>query len=80
MQVLNSEEKARLISNIVNHLVNAKDFIQERAVKNFTAVDPDFGSRVKDGLDKLKVCILRIKRLINHKKSNSSSDKIISHI
>ena len=53
--MLNNEEKARLISNIVNHLVSAKDFIQERAVKNFSAVDPDFGSKVKDGLEKLKV-------------------------
>lgn len=53
-KVLNKEEKARLISNIVNHLVNAKDFIQERAVKNFTAVDPEFGSRVKEGLETLK--------------------------
>lgn len=53
-KVLNNDEKARLISNIVNHLVMAKDFIQERAVKNFTAVDPDFGTKVKDGLEKLK--------------------------
>jgi len=53
-EVLNDEEKARLVSNIVNHLVEAKDFIQERAVKNFSSADPEFGRRIKEGLEKLK--------------------------
>ena len=31
-QVLNDEERARLVSNIAGHLKDAKDFIQKRAV------------------------------------------------
>ncbi|KFM80301.1 Catalase, partial [Stegodyphus mimosarum] len=52
--VLSKEEKSRLVSNIVNHIVDAKDFIQERAVKNFSQADPEYGQRIKEGLEKLK--------------------------
>lgn len=53
-QVLSSEERARLVENIVDHLRLTLDFIQERAVKNFTAVDPEFGNRVRQGLNAFK--------------------------
>ncbi|KAF8773924.1 Catalase like protein [Argiope bruennichi] len=53
-EVLNEEEKSRLVSNIVHHVIDAKDFIQERAVKNFSQADPDYGRRIKEGLAKLK--------------------------
>lgn len=42
--------RKRLVENIAGHLVNAKDFIQERAVKNFSQVDPDFGRRLETAL------------------------------
>ncbi|PVD28719.1 hypothetical protein C0Q70_11313 [Pomacea canaliculata] len=53
-KVLSSEERARLVENIVDHLRLTLDFIQERAVKNFTAVDPEFGNRVRQGLNAFK--------------------------
>jgi len=51
-QTLNDAERERLVSNIVGHLKDTTDFIQERAVKNFCQVNPDFGRRVAEGLRK----------------------------
>lgn len=51
-QTLNNEERERLVSNIVGHLKDAADFIQDRAVKNFSQVDADFGRKLADGLRK----------------------------
>ncbi|KAJ1524757.1 hypothetical protein ONE63_009635 [Megalurothrips usitatus] len=51
-EVLNKAERERLVSNIVGNLKEAADFIQERAVKNFCQVDPEFGRGVADGLRK----------------------------
>lgn len=53
-EVLSEDEKNRLCDNIAGHLVGAKDFIQERAVKNFAQADPDYGRRIKERLSKLK--------------------------
>lgn len=41
--VLNEAERQRLVSNIATDLVTALDFIQDRAVANFTKVSTDFG-------------------------------------
>uniref|UniRef100_A0A6I8PBH7 Catalase n=1 Tax=Ornithorhynchus anatinus TaxID=9258 RepID=A0A6I8PBH7_ORNAN len=51
-QVLNEEERKRLCENIAGHLKDAQLFIQKRAVKNFTDVHPDYGSRIQALLDK----------------------------
>ncbi|CAL1538523.1 unnamed protein product [Lymnaea stagnalis] len=51
-KVLSPAEQSRLVENIVDHLKDAQDFIQKRAVGNFTQVDPEFGRRVKEGLGK----------------------------
>lgn len=51
-KVLNAEQKSRLVDNISGHLADASPFIQERAVKNFSQVSTDLGSRIAD---KLKV-------------------------
>ena len=56
-RVLNADEKTRLVDNIVSSLKNASTFIIERAVKNFTQVDPEFGKRLTDGLRKAGVRI-----------------------
>jgi len=53
-QVLSAEERSRLIANIAGHLKDAQDFIQQRAIANFTQVDPDFGGRLKKSLDAFK--------------------------
>nr|UDB72880.1 catalase isoform X2 [Hemiscorpius lepturus] len=49
-KVLTSDERTRLINNIVNHLKNAQKSIQERAIKNFSKADPEYGQRIKEGL------------------------------
>ncbi|XP_069696849.1 catalase-like [Periplaneta americana] len=50
--VLKPDEKERLVSNIVNHLKNAADFIQVRAVHMFSRVDSELGIRLAAGLGK----------------------------
>lgn len=52
-KVLNAEEKTRLVNNISGHLAGASQFIQERAVKNFSQASSDLGSRLAQNL-KLK--------------------------
>jgi len=41
--VLNADERQRLVDNIAGHLKNAQDFIQKRAVENFARADSQFG-------------------------------------
>jgi len=48
--VLSEEERERLVDNIGSHLCNAQQFIQERAIKNFAAVDPEYGRRIKENI------------------------------
>ncbi|XP_065211704.1 peroxisomal catalase 1-like [Planococcus citri] len=52
--VLSVDERERLVQNIVDHLKEADDFIQERAVTNFSMVDDEFGSKLREGLQKVK--------------------------
>ncbi|KAL1130974.1 hypothetical protein AAG570_012215, partial [Ranatra chinensis] len=51
-KTLKPEERKRLVENIVSNLKDAVDFIQERAVKNFSQVDPELGKMLTDGLRK----------------------------
>ncbi|KAM4723175.1 catalase-like [Rhinophrynus dorsalis] len=51
-QILTEEQRQRLCENIARHLSDAQIFIQERALKNFHDVDPDYGIRIKTLLDK----------------------------
>lgn len=51
--VLNDKEKSNLIENMSGHLSGAAEFLQERAVKNFSQCDADFGKRLKEALNKL---------------------------
>ena len=53
--MLNEEEKTRLVNNIAGHVVNAKEFIQQRCVEMFSKCDPDYGGRIAAQLKKLKV-------------------------
>jgi len=52
-KVLNADEKTRLVNNISGHLAGASQFIQERAVKNFSQVSTELGTRLATNL-KLK--------------------------
>lgn len=49
-KVLDKEAKERLVSNIAGHLKDAKEFLQKRAVENFTKVHPDFGNSLSKKL------------------------------
>lgn len=53
-KVLDEGAKTRLIENISSHLINAAEFIQDRAVANFSKCDPEYGRRLKEALDKLR--------------------------
>ncbi|XP_018426828.1 PREDICTED: catalase-like [Nanorana parkeri] len=54
LTVLDSAERQTLSQNIAKSLVGAQPFIQQRAVKNFTDVHPDYGARVLAELEKLR--------------------------
>ena len=53
-KVLSKEEKERLTSNIAGNLINAEDFLQQRAIAMFAAVDQNYGKMIKDKLLTLK--------------------------
>uniref|UniRef100_A0A8C2RXM7 Catalase core domain-containing protein n=1 Tax=Capra hircus TaxID=9925 RepID=A0A8C2RXM7_CAPHI len=46
------EQRKRLCENIAGHLKDAQLFIQKKAVKNFSDVHPEYGSRIQALLDK----------------------------
>lgn len=50
-KVLDESARNRLVDNIAGHLKNAQNFIQDRAVRNFSQVDVDFGRRLRNALD-----------------------------
>lgn len=52
-KVLTPEQRLRLANNISSNLAAASKFLQERAVKNFTQVSSELGSRIAQNL-KLK--------------------------
>jgi catalase len=48
--VLDQGERKRLVTNIADQLGNAAEFIQERAVANFSKVSEDFGKQLTKAL------------------------------
>uniref|UniRef100_A0A914CLR4 Catalase immune-responsive domain-containing protein n=1 Tax=Acrobeloides nanus TaxID=290746 RepID=A0A914CLR4_9BILA len=50
-KVLDQAARMRLVKNIVVSLKDCKGFIQDRAIENFTKVDPEFGRMVRAGVD-----------------------------
>ncbi|XP_076063680.1 catalase isoform X2 [Oratosquilla oratoria] len=53
-KVLNEDERQRLMENIAGHLVNAQDFLQDRAINNFTQVDRAYGDGIRQKINRLK--------------------------
>ncbi|VEN55345.1 unnamed protein product, partial [Callosobruchus maculatus] len=49
-KTLDKAAQDRMIANIVGHLSNAADFIQDRTVKMFSNVDKTLGERLAEGL------------------------------
>lgn len=52
--MLSEAERERLTDNIAGSLVNAQDFIQQRAIANFAAADANYGRMMKQKIDKIK--------------------------
>uniref|UniRef100_H2B639 Catalase n=1 Tax=Paracyclopina nana TaxID=565004 RepID=H2B639_PARNA len=52
--VLNKEERERLVDNIASHIVNAQDFLQERAIKQFGSADVNFGRMLRERINHYK--------------------------
>eukprot|EP01041_Mallomonas_annulata_P000506 gene506-972_t len=53
-EVLSADARERLTDNIAGHLINAQDFLQDRAVANFSQVHEKYGSMIREKLNKLK--------------------------
>ena len=53
-KVLNEKEKQRLVENIAGHLKDALEFIQRRAVSNFSQADPEYGRRISELLEEYR--------------------------
>lgn len=53
-KVLSAAEKERLTDNIAGHLINAQEFLQQKAVAQFAAADAQYGRMIKQKLEKLK--------------------------
>lgn len=53
--MLNEAERQRLVENIAGHMVGAQEFIQDRAIKNFTQADPEYGANIRRAIDKIKM-------------------------
>lgn len=49
-RLMTEAERSRLISNLVGHMKGAKKEIQERQVQNFFKADPEYGTRIAQGL------------------------------
>ncbi|XP_022701562.1 catalase-like isoform X1 [Varroa jacobsoni] len=52
-KMLSQPERERLASNIANHLKDAQDFIQQRAIKNFTSAHPALGAAIRSKIQAL---------------------------
>ena len=54
VKVLSPAECTELVENIASHLCGAQEFIQQRAVRNFSQADPEYGRQVQQQLDRIK--------------------------
>ncbi|XP_053624850.1 catalase [Plodia interpunctella] len=53
-EVFDDGAKQRVVNNIVGHAKDAAGFLQERVIKQFTAVHPELGSKIAAGLAPFK--------------------------
>jgi catalase len=54
-ETLTEQGRSNLIENMSGHLIDAADFLQDRAVTNFGKCDADYGRRLREALNTLKV-------------------------
>ncbi len=55
IQVLSPQARTNLVTNIAGHLKDAQEFIQKRAVRNFSCADPEYGRRIQELLNQHKI-------------------------
>jgi catalase len=53
-KVLTEDERSRLVENIAGHLKNCQEFIQKRTIQIFSLVDPEYGRRIQEAVQKYK--------------------------
>ena len=53
-KVLSSEERDRLTDNIAGNLANAQEFLQQRAIANFSAADAEYGRSIQRKIASIK--------------------------
>eukprot|EP01034_Spumella_vulgaris_P001179 gene1179-1564_t len=53
-KVLNAAERERLTDNIAGNLSNAQEFIQTRAIANFSAADVNYGRMIREKIARIK--------------------------
>nr|SAA00029.1 Catalase [Gammarus pulex] len=58
--VLTEPERARLADNIAGHVINAQEFIRQRAISNFAKADPALGQAIQERVNKLKATNARL--------------------
>ena len=51
---MTEQGRTNLIENLSSHLKDAAEFLQQRAVDNFTKCDPEYGRRLSEALNKYK--------------------------
>merc|ERR1712021_856 len=47
-KTLNQAERERLVDNIASHVINAQEFLQERAIKQFGSADAEYGRMLRE--------------------------------
>ncbi|CAL8129481.1 unnamed protein product [Orchesella dallaii] len=57
--VLTTEQRKRLAANIAGHLKNAQEFLQQRAIKQFSQAHPEYGRMIQQELEAQKSKSLR---------------------
>lgn len=61
-ETLDEQMRCNLIENMSGHLINAAEFLQVRAVNNFGKCDSDYGRRLQQALNDLKLKKLSLKK------------------
>merc|ERR1719225_1655396 len=53
-KTLNQAERERLVDNIASHIINAQEFLQERAIKQFGSADAEYGRTLRERIQHYK--------------------------
>ena len=51
---MNAEQRTLLVNNIVGAMHSVPEFIQKRQIEHFMKADKEYGTRIKEGLDRAR--------------------------